>query len=153
MQTIIIINNYNLNNIFFTYPQNNKILHNSKYIKLLYSDSRIILNCMYIELHFNNLSFTKQHNKLLLKFDSLQYFEELKNFEIGILSKYNSNKKHNCELTNKIINQKLICFNNNNSDNIFKIVLKISGIWESDTEIGLTFKIIPIIHQLSKKTD
>ena len=87
-----------------------------------------------------------------MNYDKLENFEEIQNLELGLLKKYNSSKTYNCELINKIINKKLICYSNN-SDNIMKIILKVSGIWESDNEIGLTFKIIPITHLLSKKTD
>ena len=73
----------------------------------------------------------------------------IENLEKNILNKYNSNKTH----SNKIKEQFFYIINkiNNNTNNYSDVsyILKISGIWETQSLIGLTFKFIYMHDQSS----
>lgn len=115
-------NNYHVYNIFFYEPVKNTVMDDSKFIRIIYSDEHIILNGLY------------------LKFTVIDNIDKLlKNIEVlekDILSKYNNNKIKSAKIREQL--QYFIKKNTNN--NIF--ILKISGIWETDQMIGVTFKFI-----------
>ncbi len=111
---------YELNNIFFYEPIKNTVMEDSNFIRIIYSDENIILNGLYIKIE----NFLKSANNL----DQL---------ESNILDKYNMIKKKVIKLKehlNYILKKSI------NNNNIY--VLKISGIWETENCIGLTFKFI-----------
>ena len=111
---------YELNNIFFYEPIKNTVMEESNFIRIIYSDENIILNGLYIKIE----NFLKLANNL----DQL---------ETNILEKYNPLKKKVIKLKehlNYILKKSI------NNNNIY--ILKISGIWETENCIGLTFKFI-----------
>ena len=65
-----------------------------------------------------------------------------------LLQKYNSNKKIQRKIIYDTLNNGVIkLFPNNENDlinNNNSFILKISGIWENDTEYGLTYKLLCI---------
>ena len=86
--------------------------------------------------------------------ENINTFDQLKQIESIILHKYQSNQS-NIELKNPIFNLRShldsgIIKIYSDADNIYNkptsnndtFVLKISGIWENDSEFGLTFKIL-----------
>ena len=126
MNLIINLENIYKDNIFFYEPVKNTILDSSYFIRIIYSNEDLILNGIYI---YINLLENLEKN--------LKSIEEL---EFNILNKYKSEK--NCV---KKVKDNFIYLNNKNltSENLNKsIILKISGIWETYNNIGLSFKFI-----------
>ncbi len=115
-------NLYNINYIFFYDPVKNTVMDDSKFIRIIYSDENIILNGLYLK---------------IVKIDnSNEMLNEIDTIEKNILEKYNSKKGINL----RIREQLSYIIKKNLQDKFF--ILKISGIWETDTNIGITYKFL-----------
>lgn len=125
MNLIINLENISISNIFFYEQVKNTILDNSYFIRIIYSNQDLILNGIYILIDLNN-----SIN------DNCKIIDEL---EKNILSKYKSDK-----IQNKKIKENFLYFLNKNNINNKFMILKISGIWETLNNIGLTFKYISL---------
>ena len=118
MNLVIDESKYNLNNLFFYEPVKNTVMDESNFIRIIYSDENIILNGLYLRI--NNF---------------IQKLNNIEKLELEILNKYNYSKnkcyklKEHFEYLLKKSNSEKVLFN-----------LKISGIWETENLIGLTFK-------------
>ena len=114
---------YNIENVFFYEPVKNTIIHDSKFIRIIYSDENIILNCLYLKIDTNNK----------------YIFHYLETIEKNILNKYNLSKNNinNYKLSN--IREQFIYFISKNNPEAI-VILKISGIWETNITIGLNYK-------------
>lgn len=124
------INNINYYNIFIS--ESNK--NNNNFIKIFYSNKYFFLNSIYVKLNLTNLKIN--NNKIY--FDNLQNLQKIKNLEEFILNNINIRKKPIYKLSNLLDNNFLKYGENINNHNI----LKISGIWETNDNYGITFKII-----------
>tara|TARA_R110002074_G_scaffold398569_1_gene590582 strand:+ start:175 stop:603 length:429 start_codon:yes stop_codon:yes gene_type:complete len=125
------IDNITYHNIFIS--ESNKNTTNN-FIKIFYSNNIFFLNSIYIKLEINNLKF---HNNKIL-FDSIYNIEKIKNLESFILNNVNTNKEPVFKLTNLLDNNIL-----KYGYEIYKYnILKISGIWETTENYGITFKIL-----------
>jgi hypothetical protein len=169
MNIILSDSQFNIENLYFMEPVVNTIMDNSMFIKILYSNKFVTLNGLYLtmainitnnELYFKKIKYTYDvttiHNNTILN--------KIYNIESSILDKYISSKpkskkhiiydtlktgiikifpnqpnihNHSTNLPNTIttpnqsINQKLLD----------GFILKISGIWENETEYGVTYKL------------
>lgn len=122
MNLVLDYKKYNVNNIFFYDPVKNTVMDDSKFIRIIYSDVNIILNGLYLK---------------ILRSDNIdELSENIDKIENNILMKYHSIKSKSM----KIKEQLLYILKKNPYDNIF--ILKISGIWETDMMIGVTYKFI-----------
>ena len=127
MNLVLDENNYNINNIFFYEPVKNTVMDDSKFIRIIYSDEFVILNGLYLKINISNKN-------------TPNYLEQV---ERDILSKFTLNKNIvNKNKSIKIKDQLLFLLGKNNLDS--KFLLKISGIWETNLTIGLTYKFISI---------
>jgi hypothetical protein len=126
MNIIIDYNNFDINNIFFYDPIKNNIIDDSTFVRIIYSDHNVILNGLYLQITLDKLNDLNNLNIL---------YNILENIETSILNKY----KLNIEKVNRIKVQLvyIIKYIKNN-----KLILKISGIWENNNKIGLTYKFI-----------
>lgn len=123
MNIIIDVNSFSINNTFFYDPIKNNIIDNSNFVRLIYSDKNLILNGLYLQINLDN------------HFDTSSFSNELETIETSILSKYNTT----IEKTNKIKVQFLYILKYIKHN---RLILKISGIWENNNKIGLTYKFI-----------
>jgi hypothetical protein len=150
MNLITYIDNYKEDYVYFSEPIYNTIIniHNSKFIRILYSTKEVILNGIYIYIPLNDVIMEKYYNKYKCIFpinmNNKEIIDKIKLLEYNLLKKY----KHLC---NNKIPQYKICeqlrmgyikiFNNFNSkQNCNNFLLKISGLWETNNEYGITFK-------------
>jgi hypothetical protein len=158
------INQYNSNNIILLEPIKNNIIEKSKFIRILYSDSNIIMNGLSIFLTFNiiNYIYDNSYNNLMNTYrykiiadkernnDIINFIKNIENDiynKIIINNKHNIKKRFNCKLTEQM-NTYFIKFTNeikNPNKQLEKtnnFILKISGIWETETEFGITYKFL-----------
>ena len=63
------LEDYNNNNVFFSEPVENTVIENSKYIKLIFSDSEIVMNGITIFFDINVLSIDKQFSRKIFNFN------------------------------------------------------------------------------------
>jgi hypothetical protein len=164
MNIILDYNQIEYKNIYFNEPIENTIINNGYFIKLIYSNNDIILNGIYLDLKLKIKSKDFFYKKIRFNFnydDNANLINNLIKIEKNILSTYNSTKKHKL-VVEKIFREnfiKVYPLFNNNSNNIIgeltqeklreldhsrfnNLVFKISGLWETSSEVGLTFKIL-----------
>ena len=145
MNIALNIDQYNINNIYFCEPIKNNIVDNGVFIRLIYSTELFVMNGINICMRFTDVNIEKYFNKYKCSFNinnNRNTIETLRSIEENILKKINfNNKTIQPKIYEQIINGNIKIF----SENIEKInnqlfILKISGVWETETNIGLTYK-------------
>jgi hypothetical protein len=148
------IDQYNENYVSFCEPIKNTIINDSTFIRILYSTSILTLNGIYLLIPFNNnIIIEKQFNKYKYSFNINNYtelIEKIKIIEENILKKIDIyDKTPQFKIYEQFISGNIKIFfdyysNSSSSNNLF--ILKISGIWENQSNYGLTFKFIKIFN-------
>lgn len=151
---IIDINNFNKDNIFFNDPVKNTIIANSTFRRILYSNNYVTLNNLQFLINVKNVKMVKFYQKYKCFFNDndntiKNTITLLVNIENNLLQKINnSNKIPKYSLLEQVRLGFIKCChdeeNNKINDNVssLNIHFKISGIWESEKEFGVTYKII-----------
>ena len=151
------IENVNYNNININDPIKNSVLQYNYFYKLLYSTDIVVLSSIFIIFELNNIVIENDKVTFTKNINNTEVFNKLIALEEYILNLINESKtklykfkdlyehqyfkfsvSDDIERFNDYNNVKLLDMKNNNK----KFILKISGIWESKDNIGLTFKII-----------
>ena len=146
MNIIIDINDFNIENIFYQDSIKNTVINDSKFIRTIYSNEYFIINILFIKFNLKIKLSEKLYNKYKCNFDIKSneiLIKNLINIEKQIINKYDSNKNKEYKMSKQLLtgNIKIFIDDNiilNNND----IILKISGIWETNNNIGLTYKFI-----------
>ena len=152
------IHDVKVNNIVFNEGIRNSIIENNYFYKLKYSNDFMTLTNLFvgfdldnIELIGDKLNFNYQNNSLLIN--------KLIDLEKKILKNFYVNKECVYKLpdifeSEKIKVSSLEDYMKEEIKNLQKLenkklVLKISGIWESDDKIGLTYKFIILKYSIT----
>lgn len=147
MNIAIPIEKYNNNNKYlFLDPIENTIIKDSIFHRIILSNSTISMNNINVVLNLSNVMVEKYYNKYKCSIDINNYsFQKIIDIEDKILSSiniFNKNKKLN--IVEQLNTGHLRIFSEreleNRLYNNFNIILKISGIWETEDEYGITFK-------------
>ena len=145
------IKDYSINYIYFLDSIKNTVLDNSYFIRILYSNENYSLNGLYLNVKFNDFTIINNNNKVKYSIkvtNNIDILNCIKHLEYDILEKISINKKKVYKITDQLQSGVIKIINNNyNSvssldDNNY--ILKISGLWETPTEYGLTYKFINI---------
>jgi hypothetical protein len=128
--------------IFFCDPIKNNIMSDGNFIRILYSSELFTLNGIYLLLKINNIHVEKYYNKFKYIFDihaHTEIIEKVRQIEFDILNKMDLNKKPQYKIYEQLQNGnvKIIADKMEKCNNL---LLKISGIWETETEYGITYK-------------
>lgn len=147
------IDQYDINCIYFCEPIKNTIMNEGMFIRILYSTPNFILNGVNLALELFDVNVEKYYNKYKCVFNihnHREVIEQIRLIEESILKKVNSkNKITSHKIYEQLKNGNIKLFSetmtiDKSSNHLF--MLKISGIWETETQIGLTFKFIKITH-------
>ena len=136
---------FDINNIYFCDPIKNNVVNEGLFIRLIYSTDFFVTNGINLFFPLYDVVIEKFYNKYKCSFNIINnknIIENILQIEEGILK--------NINIKNKIIqksiydqlrvgNIKIFSENIDKTTN-YLFILKISGIWETDTHIGLTFK-------------
>lgn len=151
MNIVMNIDDLKNEHIFFCPPVKNTIIKDGRFSKMIYSNSLISLNSVYIQIPIRFLYVERYFNKIKYSFDikdfhNREIVEKLCALENTILEKINSDKKPVLHLFNKLSRGVIIMdierdYHLNAQQDIC-LILKISGVWETKYNYGLTFKII-----------
>lgn len=139
---------YNENYIYFCEPIKNNIMQDGVFIRILYSTPIVTFNGIYFEFFLYDTSFEKYYNKYKCNFNicNLQNKEliyKIKMMEENILNKYSiPNKIPNYKIYDHIKNGNIKIFCDSIPKNNSILILKISGLWETSNNFGLTYKFI-----------
>ena len=161
---------YNQENIYFMESIINTIMDNSMFIKIIYTNTLITINGLYLTLDLNVNKKETYFKKIKYTYDINNSYNntilhKLYDIESSILDKYNSNKTKKYVLYNTLKIGILKIFRNqpnvhtnsgntqltsnissnelNSNNQKCSFTLKISGIWENATEYGITYKLSP----------
>ncbi len=149
MNIIYNIDKYNKNKISFSDSKRN-ILMDGKFTKILFSESYFSLVGIYLKINFNNTRLNTINNKHILKLDKNlnndKIIKSLVQIEFDILNYYkvlfDTNKKISFLLKNYLLSGNIRIYMNDNNYEGMLYILKISGVWESEDEIGITYKFL-----------
>ena len=147
----VIIDNFDEKYIHFFNPVKNTVMDNSSFIRIGYSDALVKLNGIYVELNIKAKSIEKYFNKSKYFYDYGENeieLEKIIDLEKAILDKlsYEKYMNKNHKLKEQLMTGNIRVFCNNEENQIItnKILVKISGIWETESSCGLTFKFFNI---------
>lgn len=143
------IDQYDENNVFFCEPIKNNVMNEGSFIRILYSTYNVVFNGIYLLITLNDIICDKYYAKYRCAFNVTQHkdiIDNLKIIEEDLLKKYEiSDKIAQFKIHEQLINGNLKIFTDIGYKNTsFSFILKISGIWETPQNYGLTYKFTPI---------
>lgn len=145
MNLIISLNQYNEDCVYFGEVLKNNIMDNSNFIRIVYSTSLFSLNGIYLMLNVNYTSVDKYFNKFKCVFDvnsCREMIDKLYAIEHGLLQKIGIvGKTPLYKITDQMRSGSIRVFSDNDKFGT-TCMLKIAGLWETETEYGLTYKIV-----------
>ena len=149
MNIIKTINQYTIDNVFFGDQQKNTVIHDSNFMRLLYSGEYFTLNGIFILLEFKNINVEKYFNKYKCSFnvqENSHIIDCLQKIELGILKKLSlPNQSPSIQIGPQVTSGNIKMFSTTipQKGNL-KVILKLSGIWDNNKEYGITYKFMPI---------
>jgi hypothetical protein len=130
-------------NTFFYKPTVNKLACYKLFYKIAYNIENFVLNTILINIDILNINIVKDNNnyKAYIYIDQ-QFIVKLKNYETAILCSLSKViNKQSLLFSQKLSSNNLIVYNYSYKPENIKLYLRISGLWESDTQYGLITKI------------
>ena len=142
------LNQYNNNCIYFCEPMKNNIMAESLFIKILYSNYNVTFNGIYLLITLNDVTCEKYYTKYKCNFSIILHkdiIKNIKNIEEDLLKKYEiHNKTPQYKIFEQLQNGNFKIFVNIDNMHVCSFILKISGIWETSNNYGLTYKFVKI---------
>ena len=145
MNLVKTINQYDEKSIFFCEPIKNNIMNDGNFIRILYSTHNIVLNGVYLLVDLHDIVCEKYFNKYKCSFNILNHkdiIDNLKIIEEEILKKYKTHKPPSHKIYEQIKCGYIKIFSDVGNNTSGSFILKISGIWETQLNYGLTYKFI-----------
>lgn len=136
---------YNNNHVIFCEPIKNNIMIDGNFVRILYSTEYMTLNGIYLFVNLKDVSFEKYYNKYKCSFNISNHkdiIDNLKVIEEEILKKYKTNKIPLFKIYEQTKLGFIKFFSAFNNFKECSFILKISGIWETPYNYGLTYKFI-----------
>lgn len=147
MNLVKTINQYDDKSLFFCEPIKNNIMNDGNYIRILYSTDNMVLNGIYLLVELYDITCEKFYNKYKCSFNIVNHTDiinKLKIIEEEILKKYKTNKIPSYKIYEQIKCGYIKIFADISNKQYSSFILKISGIWETQQNYGLTYKFIKI---------
>jgi len=155
MNVLLNISDFCEERILFLESKENNIM-NGNFIKILYSTEEFTMNGIYFDFPIQNVERKIFNNKKIIFFDTISQKELISQFskiESDIIQLFMKNEsiQNDKVYSKKIINSIQSQMNNgmmkyyNYSERISehpRFYVKISGIWETFSDIGVTYKLI-----------
>lgn len=148
MNIVKTLDQYDEENVYFCEPIKNNVMNEGYFIRIIYSNTLFILNGINLFIPLNDVAFDKYYNKYKCSFSTVNHrelIEHLRIIEEKLLIRTNIKYKTpqykiNDQMKNGNIKLFLENVNEKPINNYF--ILKISGIWETETHYGLTYKFL-----------
>jgi len=148
MNIVIRIDQYDDKCIYFCEPIKNNIMNDGNFIRILYTNSQVTLNGVHLFIKLNDILCEKYYNKYKCNFDIETHsdiIDNLKVIEENILKKLNVKEKiPQYKIYEQIKNGNIKIFNDIGNKSSCSFILKISGIWETNSNFGLTYKFVKV---------
>lgn len=152
MNVAVNMNEFNINNVFYQKPINNTVMDDSNFIRILYSNELITINGIFIKINLKIESIDAYYNKYRCAYQenlNREVINYIKNLESLILHNYKSSKKPAYKIKEQLDTMSIKIFTETNVRKVpSEFILKISGLWETSTEYGITYKFTNINRQL-----
>jgi hypothetical protein len=142
------IDQYDEKYVYFCEPIKNNVMIEGNFIRSLYSTNILVLNGIYLLVLLNDITCEKYYTKYRCNFNVFNHKEiidSLKIIEEGILKKCEiSCKIPQFKIHEQLKNGNIKVFNDIGNKSTCSFILKISGVWETLHNYGLTYKFIKI---------
>ncbi len=117
---------------------------NGDFIRIIYSTKYATMNSIYLKLPFCITGASKYYNKYKYDIELTPEIDKIKNIEMEILQKINTRGKSPQYSIYESLQKRYIKNVCEYKEDSKTIVLKMSGIWETESECGITYKFIAI---------
>jgi hypothetical protein len=147
MNLVKTINQYDDKSLFFCEPIKNNIMNDGNFIRIIYSTHNIVLNGIYLLVDLCDITCEKYYNKYKCCFNIINHkdiIDKLKIIEEEILKKYKTNKIPSYKIYEQIKFGYIKIFSDVGNNKNCSFILKISGIWETQQNYGLTYKFVKV---------
>ena len=142
------IDQYDDNCILLCEPIKNNVMNEGNFIRIIYSAQNFTLNGIYLLITLNDIICEKYYSKYRCTFNVSNHkdiIDNLKIIEEDLLKKCDIyNKIPQYKINEQLKNGNLKIFNDIGNKSTCSFILKISGIWETQYNYGLTYKFIKI---------
>jgi len=152
MNIVITLDQFQTNNIYLKPAIENNIIEDSKFIKIIYSNNLMTLNSLFIHFPLKKYSIETYFKKNKYIFDieaNKKTLDSIFTIEENILKMFTSNKCKKYIIKQSLSNGFLKIYPNHiennesvSTDEYGDFIIKISGIWETNDECGVNYKII-----------
>jgi ribosomal protein S17E len=141
------IDQYNENEIYFCEPTKNNLMNEGIFTRILYTTPSLTLNGINLLIHLNDTVIEKYYNKFKCSFNpyiNKEIVEKIKMVEKSILNQVSiTDKRAQFKIGEQLSNNHIKLFSDPlEKNNLY--MLKISGIWETDYDYGVTYKFIKV---------
>lgn len=148
MNVVKRLDQYDENNVYFCEPIKNNVMCDGNFIRVLYSTHNMVLNGVYLLIQLNDIVLEKYYSKCKCIFNVNTHTDLINNLRIieeNILKKLSfKNKIPQYKVFEQINNGAIKIFGDVQSKQNNLFILKISGVWETSQNYGLTYKFIKI---------
>ena len=150
MNVVLDIDDFKLENVFFQDSVKNTVMDNSNFIRTLYSTNLFTLNGIFLKTNINTLYVEKYFNKYKCIFDkelNRTVIDKMLLIEKNILQKVEIKDKNAAyRIEDQLSGGNIKLFTDNLEKSLEnQYIFKISGIWETETDYGVTYKFMNII--------
>jgi hypothetical protein len=139
---------YDENNLFFCEPIKNNVMNDGNFIRILYSTPYFTLNGIYLLVTLYDIMCEKYFLKYRCTFNVAMHKDIINNIKVieeDILKKYEIiGKLPQFKIYEQLRNGNIKIFSDVGNRGSSSFILKISGIWETQFNYGLTYKFIKI---------
>lgn len=146
-------NNFEINNVIISDKSKNNIIENSFFYRMYYSNHLVSMNGIYIKFNLYDLDVEEYYNKIKCNFSryderNKQIIKQLTNIEHDILKNYIQLTQHPVyTIREQLMNYYIKLFHKDTNRLMGRIsrlnvILKVSGLWLTNKEHGLTFRFI-----------
>lgn len=147
MNVVMKLTDFNKDNIYLMDPIKNFVLDNAWFYKLIYSTNVVTLNNIVFNIKMYNVSLYKSSNKYKMTFEkndnNISVLKILNKVEKDILDKLNLEGNATTDIWNILTTRHLKLYSTNELNDKLKeidIKVKISGIWRTYNNYGITYK-------------
>jgi hypothetical protein len=143
MSILKTLNQYDDNCLYFCEPIKNNLMNEGVFTRIMYSSSCCTMNGINLLVPLNDTITEKYYNKYKCSFNTYlnkDTVDKIKLIEESILNQINIKNKTPQYKVYELLKSghiKLFC-DNQEKNSLY--MLKISGIWETDNEFGVTYK-------------
>jgi len=150
MNIVLNTDNFNIENVNLLRKRHNTVVEGT-FTKFTYSNEYLTMNGIYLQLFISNMVLQNDGKFTTITFQpygkqNICYIQRITSIEMEILDYYNKihniNKNKIPVLTKKMYSGNIRTILSNYSKCNNMLTVKISGVWETTTEIGLAIKII-----------